>query len=311
MRDYGKIFTSIWNSRKFQGLQSDDARLAYLYLHTCQSVNSIGCFILKDGYAAEDLGWDIERYHRAIEALSIALLIGVHRAERLIRIVDFLTHDPFTNKNHAAGAIKLANSLPECDEKSILFSDIMGQKFIAGLLPENRAIEGLSKGYATPEPEPEPEPKKDSMQAVVSAGAKIEKNDDPDLPPDAYKLYEDVLKAAGWGNWAWMPAGWLPPGAVTHIASWRKFGITDIQIVEGVRRSRARFEESPKHPKAYLLVMQQIQAANIHAAAVVPKPDGGQLAIQDQRANHRQSASADRDRRILEAAARGTTGRDP
>ena len=309
MRDYGKISTSIWNSRKFQGLTSDDARLAYLYLHTCPSVNSIGCFVLKDGYAADDLGWEKERYQRAIEALSIALLIGFHRPESLIRIIDFLKHDPFTNKNHAAGAIKLANALPECDEKLSLFIDITQQKFIENLLGQNRAIEGLSNGYRTPEPEPEP--KKDSSGVQCSADARDEsENPDPgdDLQPTHFpadpamdQLYDDVLKAAGLARGRMIPSGWLPPASTLHIARWRTLGITEAEIIAGVRNSQARYSDPPTSPKAYDHIMRQIAAAKQQPALTIPQ--GGNHVIRSEQSK----SAAEREDRIRLAAIRGST----
>jgi len=158
MRDYGKISTSIWNSRKFRALPTDDSKMLYFYLHTCTHVNSVGCFILREGYAAEDLGWDRERYQKGIETLSEGGLIQYDDHEKLVRIVNFFRFDPFANVNHAKGAVKLALALPDCHLKVLLLKEISGVKF-ADKLPEiANGIETLSKQYRTPEPEPEPEP---------------------------------------------------------------------------------------------------------------------------------------------------------
>ena len=136
MRDYGKIYTSLWRSRKFTSLESDDAKLLYLYLHTCAHANMVGCFILPDGYATADLEWDTTRYRHALDTLSTACLVGVDRGEKLVRIVDFLRHDPFTNASHATGAIKITLALPDCDERSFLFQDLSKSKWVAaGAIP--------------------------------------------------------------------------------------------------------------------------------------------------------------------------------
>ena len=49
MRLYGRIETSFWQNEKVQRL-SDGGRMLYLYLLTCPHGNSVGCFVLHDGY---------------------------------------------------------------------------------------------------------------------------------------------------------------------------------------------------------------------------------------------------------------------
>lgn len=157
MREYGKVQTKIWNSRKFTSLDAD-GRLLYLYLLTCPNLNSVGCFILKDGYALADLGWDEIRYRKAMDSLCIAHLVAQDRVESLIRIVKFTTHDPFTNPKHAQGGIKLALSLPDCEEKCNLLKELQANKYCAEDEQIAKAIDRLCKPYRNPEPEPEPEP---------------------------------------------------------------------------------------------------------------------------------------------------------
>lgn len=156
MREFGKISVSIWRSKKFLSLgQNDDARLLYFYLHTCPHVNSAGCFILPEGYACADLGWEPIRYRYGIETLSKAYLIGFDEAESLIRIVDYLKHGGFANPKHAAGTVKLAMQLPQCLETARLFRDLLDQPFVR-VTPEmvdrssaiGYGIDTVSIGYA-------------------------------------------------------------------------------------------------------------------------------------------------------------------
>ena len=67
MRSYSRISITIWRSRKFRSLPSDDPRLLYFYLHTCPHINSTGCFVLPEGYACADLGWPSDRYRAALD----------------------------------------------------------------------------------------------------------------------------------------------------------------------------------------------------------------------------------------------------
>lgn len=135
MREFAKISCSIWSSEKFTSLPDDNARLLYLYLHTCPHVNSLGCYVLRPGYALSDLGWDADpegaiRYRNGIEALSKASLIGFDKQHNLVRIVDFLKHSPFANPKHAKGALNILDDIPECEEKSRLIKDIEYQKHL-------------------------------------------------------------------------------------------------------------------------------------------------------------------------------------
>jgi len=156
MRDYGKISTSIWRSKKFKGV-SDNDRLFYLYLHTCPHVNSVGCYVLPIGYIQADLGWSEKAINKCIDSLSKAYLIAYNKTEELIRIIGFVDHDPFTNEKHAKGAIKIALSLPDCIEKTNLLNDLASNKWGVCRDEIAKAIDSLSKGYC-PEPEPELEP---------------------------------------------------------------------------------------------------------------------------------------------------------
>jgi hypothetical protein len=153
MRDYGKIYTALWRSRKFRGLPNDDCRLLYLYLHTSAHTNMVGCFVLDEGYAMADLGWPPKRYRDCIDTLSKAYLIGFDRGESVVRIVDFIKHDPFSNPKHAIAAVRTAGRLPDCQEKQRLMQDLAQARHVnPAMLPDT-----LSIPYRYQEPEQEPE----------------------------------------------------------------------------------------------------------------------------------------------------------
>lgn len=168
MRDYSKISTSIWNSRKFASV-GDEARLLYLYLHTCPHVNSVGCFVLKEGYATADLGWASEPYRKGIETLSKAGLIGFDPLESLVRLVNFLEFTPFSNVNHAKGSIKIALALPDCKEKLLLLQDISRLRFADNDRNIAKGIETLSKPYRTTETQTETQTDKERVLSETSS----------------------------------------------------------------------------------------------------------------------------------------------
>jgi hypothetical protein len=147
-RDFAQISTTIWDSRKVRSLGSDDAaRLFYFYLHTNILVNNVGCYVLKFGAAADDLKWNEAKIEKAIDTLSKASLIGFDRAERLVRIIDFLKKFPTGNEKHAIGCVRTALALPDCSEKLQLLKSLLDDancKTIDGL---QKAIDTLSIGY--------------------------------------------------------------------------------------------------------------------------------------------------------------------
>ncbi len=56
MTEYSKVQNRIWNSKTFLQL-NEDSKFLWLYLLTCPHGNIVGLFVLKPGYAQEDLGW--------------------------------------------------------------------------------------------------------------------------------------------------------------------------------------------------------------------------------------------------------------
>jgi len=160
MRDYTKISTSIWNSRKFTKLSSM-GKLLYLYFLTCPNVNSIGCFVIKEGYVKADLDWNGKEYEKTLKELSDRELVRTFAEENLVRIINFLDFEQFSNPKHAAGALKIALNLPDCVEKHHLFQNI---KATADFLKKasnydefDRVSDSLSKQYRNTETETEPE----------------------------------------------------------------------------------------------------------------------------------------------------------
>ena len=125
MRDYGKLKSSIWDSKKFKSLKDDDsARVLYFFLHTCTHGNASGCFRLKKGYAIDDLNWSESTFDRAIDRLVKARLIDWDEGEQVVCLIDFLKHSPITNKKHGIGAVRAAIALPDCAIKYNIINEL-------------------------------------------------------------------------------------------------------------------------------------------------------------------------------------------
>lgn len=88
MREFAKVTPQTWRDRRFKGLSSSDARLAYLYCVASEHQNSSGVCRLPALYACADLAWTNERYMAALAEVVAAGLI---------------VHDPDTDELYCVG----------------------------------------------------------------------------------------------------------------------------------------------------------------------------------------------------------------
>jgi hypothetical protein len=252
MRDYAKISCTLWGSQKFRSLPDDDCRMVYLYLHTNQHVNSVGCYVLRAEYALSDLGWDEQddgliRYRYCIDTLSKANLIGFDRVESVVRIVGYLRHDPFVNAKHAAGAMKIAAKLPACPEREKLFDDIRKEKHAQGILGQY-GIDTVSIPNRFPLPEPLPLPLPEPEPSSAPAR---------DAPPAEVReagigMKDRILAVLGLKGREFNTSGTLVVGGLgqhdlpLRLEVWRSTGLTDDQIISAIVAAAGR--ERQKDP---------------------------------------------------------------
>lgn len=120
---YGKVQRRIWNDEVFRMLTQDE-KMFLLYLLTCPHGNILGCFVLKPGYAMEDLGWN--RPHRIKKSLDriqkiekpysncqpTCGLVVYDSVTNLILISKYLEHNRLANPNQEKAAVKVLRELP-------------------------------------------------------------------------------------------------------------------------------------------------------------------------------------------------------
>ena len=190
MRTYGRIETSFWQNPKVRALSSDESRHLLLYLYTCPHGNSLGCFVLPDGYIMADLNWPFETLAQRFLELVAKGFIERDEASFLVRIVGWFGHNKIENRNVAQGAMKIISALPRGDILDHLLADLFAidNKFLTPLLNESgNRPECVAKRSESPEPEPEPKPEPEQAGAL---GA---------LPP---------ARQAGHRNGARLPQNW-------------------------------------------------------------------------------------------------------
>jgi hypothetical protein len=111
MRDYGKVYSRIWESGDFRSL-SEDGRALVLYLLTCGHGTIAGVFRLPDGYACEDLQWDAERVRKGFENLHAKGFATRCEASKWVWVRKFLEWNPPENPNQRKAAAKMAFTVP-------------------------------------------------------------------------------------------------------------------------------------------------------------------------------------------------------
>lgn len=109
-RDFTKVSPNIWRSRRFRSLDSD-ARLCHFYFLTSVHQNSSGCFRLPDTYAAEDLGWDVEKYVTARDQVVESGLVQRDASTAEVYVLGWFRFAPPMNDKHNIGVKKQIASI--------------------------------------------------------------------------------------------------------------------------------------------------------------------------------------------------------
>ncbi len=104
MRTFGQVPLSLWRDPNFLQL-SEDGMLALLFMWTGPHSTSAGVYVLLDGYAAIDLGWDLSRWVIAREEVEKAGLVSRDGTSQTILVRGYYTANRPSNAKHLA-AIK-------------------------------------------------------------------------------------------------------------------------------------------------------------------------------------------------------------
>ena len=216
MRSYGKIEVGFWLNRKVQNL-TDDAKLLLLYLLSCQHGNSLGCFVLPEGYITADLKWEPKRVSKHVSELVSKGFIDHDETVSLVRICGWFGHNGFENGNVAKAAMKALKMLPPCAVKSCLINELfdIGNKFI------NEYRNEFENELRNPKPnltQPEPEPNQEGEGV-------------PDEPPPPPPPKESSSKGTR------LPKDWVLPKL------WGEWAVTEGMQPEQVRKEASKFSD--------------------------------------------------------------------
>jgi len=181
---YVRVQRSIWNKRRFQ-LVSEDAQRLYLYVIICPHGNMTGLFMLKPGYAIEDLRWEKkpELFTKGLHELLDVGLVNYDFENKIIFDYSQMEKFPPQNPNQIIGAISKLDELPITP----LFRNLMDTTERFGKSLCKPLVEWLGKQETETEAE-----LKDSKES--SSGGKP-----PNVPPCPQQkirdLYHEILPA--------------------------------------------------------------------------------------------------------------------
>ncbi len=161
MREYGKIKTEFWRNEKVRRL-SNDAKLMLTYLIACPHGNSIGCFVIPNGYMVEDLDWTAARVASTVAELLSNGSVYRDESVRVVRIAGWWDHNSIENPNVARSAMSSWDKLPDCPQKAEAAIGLLGithRLNNSSVTVLEQFVKRFRNNDPEPEPETEPEPK--------------------------------------------------------------------------------------------------------------------------------------------------------
>jgi hypothetical protein len=111
---YAQINRKVWNTCQFRSL-SREARELFFYLTTCPHGNMLGIFVLRPGYALDDLQWgsERERFMKPLSELLTKQLFAWDDKTDIILDLEQIVKHTFYNPNQVKAAIKILNTIPK------------------------------------------------------------------------------------------------------------------------------------------------------------------------------------------------------
>lgn len=146
-RQFHKLSPAVWRSRRFYSLP-DDARVLWFYFASGPHQTSAGCSRIPPAYASADLGWAIDRYHKAKADLAAAEMVLSDDETYEVYVCRWFQHCAPTNAKHAASISSHICSL-ESDVLRERIEEDFDETLWGGRFHESpgRAMNGEGKTY--------------------------------------------------------------------------------------------------------------------------------------------------------------------
>ncbi|RUW92049.1 hypothetical protein [Mesorhizobium sp. M7A.F.Ca.US.010.02.1.1] len=133
-REFSKVSSALWRSKRFLGLTSDRARLLLVYFITCSHQNSAGAYSLPVGYALADLGWTAEEYRQHLDELIEACLVAYDEETSEIFVTGWFKVCPPMNEKHASGTMTRVNEIESEQVRAVVIGEFKAAQKVRLLL---------------------------------------------------------------------------------------------------------------------------------------------------------------------------------
>jgi hypothetical protein len=167
MREYGKVFSRIWESEDFRRLSEDGQKLV-IYLLTCTHGTLAGVFRVPDGYACEDLQWSSERVSKGFQELLANRFATRCERTKWVWVFKYLEWNPLENPNQRKAAVKIAQQVPSDCIWSPGFIGVCGESIGLQVPEEMNRFETLPEGFLNQYQEQYQEQEKEQEQEQVA-----------------------------------------------------------------------------------------------------------------------------------------------
>jgi len=112
--NYQKIWTQIWDDDKFRGL-SKDGKLLFLNMLINKNGNVIGFFVLRRGYAMEDIKLNQTELDKALHEIIKQGMVIYDETNALFLIKNYLKYTPIYADGQLKSATKVLKKLPKSE----------------------------------------------------------------------------------------------------------------------------------------------------------------------------------------------------
>ncbi len=122
MGKYRKVDVGLWNDEKFLGF-TDEGKLAFVYLLTHPGMNALGAMRATIAGIAAELGWTERQLRKALTPAIAHGMVVASASPPFLRLTNFFRYNAPESQNAIRSWRPIADSLPECMEKTRLLKD--------------------------------------------------------------------------------------------------------------------------------------------------------------------------------------------
>ena len=264
---------------------------------------------MTDFYKMDPGAWDFGTSKLSLEeeAAYLRIVNAIHKHKGPVPNIDKVLAGMFRTSTRKSRS--LIDALVKAEKIEIEDGLIFNERAVSDLVRRgftsvSRAVQGSKGGRTRAENAAKALKEKQEAEAIASTRGEERREEKEEeyagatFPDSADDFFMSVLHLLGIDRGQRIPTHWMPPAATIHVNGWLKL-LPEGEILECIRQTQLHFTEPPNGPKAFDAALQRYAIAK--STPTLTAITGGR---NDQSAD----AKAERLRRIIEAAAEGTSG---